>query len=149
MILQACVILFTGGEVCLSACWDTIPPGAAPPPQSRHPQSRACWEIRSISGQYWNATFLIFTARKCSLRRLCFYRCLSVHRGEQTPPGPDTPPNQTPPGPDTPLEPGTPLGLSTPPRTKYIPRDMVNAWAVCILLECKLVILQFHPGMRK
>ena len=22
----------------------------------------------------------IFTARKCSLRRLCFYRCLSVHR---------------------------------------------------------------------
>ena len=25
--------------------------------------------------------FLIFTARKRSLRRLCFYRCLSVHRG--------------------------------------------------------------------
>ena len=24
----------------------------------------------------------IFTARKRSLRRLCFYRCLSVHRGE-------------------------------------------------------------------
>ena len=25
--------------------------------------------------------FLVFTARKRSLRRLCFYRCLSVHRG--------------------------------------------------------------------
>ena len=51
----------------------------------------------------------IITARKRSLRRLCFHRCLSVHRGrclhppngtrgrhpqEQTPPGPeaDTPP---------------------------------------------------------
>ena len=40
--------VFTGvcphGGVCLSACWDTIPPGADPPradtPQSRHPRSR-------------------------------------------------------------------------------------------------------------
>ena len=30
------VILFTGG-VCLSACWDTLPPGADTPPRSRHP----------------------------------------------------------------------------------------------------------------
>ena len=48
MFSQACVILFTGGGVCLSACWDTTPqgadtpPGADPPepttpPQSRHP----------------------------------------------------------------------------------------------------------------
>ena len=27
------------------------------------------------------AFFCIFTARKQSLRRLCFHRCLSVHRG--------------------------------------------------------------------
>ena len=60
----------------------------------------------------------VFTARKPSLRRLCFHRCLSVHRGvcpiacwdtpippgrhprantpRQTPPG-QTPPGQTPP----------------------------------------------------
>ena len=32
------VILFTGGGVCLSACWDKPPhPGTRPPPQSRHP----------------------------------------------------------------------------------------------------------------
>ena len=30
MFLQACVILFTGG-ICLSACWDTIPPRSSPP----------------------------------------------------------------------------------------------------------------------
>ena len=50
--------------------------------------------------------FSIFTARKRSLRRLCFYRCLSVHRGAcvaggmhgrrgmratHAPPPPDTP----------------------------------------------------------
>ena len=42
IFLHLSVILFTGGGVCLSACWDTIPPGADPPgadtpPQSRHP----------------------------------------------------------------------------------------------------------------
>ena len=35
MFLQASVILLTGG-VCLSACWDTTPPGRRPP-RSRHP----------------------------------------------------------------------------------------------------------------
>ena len=51
----------------------------------------------------------IFTARKRSLRRLCFHRCLSVHGGvsaslyagihppRQTPPWADTPTCQTPP----------------------------------------------------
>ena len=43
---QACVILFTGGGVCLSACWDTTHPADPPradtpreqtPPWSRHP----------------------------------------------------------------------------------------------------------------
>ena len=47
---QACVILSTGG-VCLSACWDTTPPGAdipleqTPPgadiPKTRHPPDQA------------------------------------------------------------------------------------------------------------
>ena len=30
---------------------------------------------------YFFSYFILFTARKCSLRRLCFYMCLSVHRG--------------------------------------------------------------------
>ena len=29
-----------GGGVCLSACWDTLPPGADIPPQSRHPREQ-------------------------------------------------------------------------------------------------------------
>ena len=37
MFSQACVILFTGGGVCLSACWDTTLPEQTPAPQSRHP----------------------------------------------------------------------------------------------------------------
>ena len=32
MFLHGCVILFTGGGVCLSACWDTTPPRTSPPP---------------------------------------------------------------------------------------------------------------------
>ena len=32
------VILFTGGDVCLSACWDTHPPGQTPP-LDRHPRA--------------------------------------------------------------------------------------------------------------
>ena len=44
MFLQVCVILFTRGGVCLSACWNTTPPEQTPPweqtPQSRHPNTR-------------------------------------------------------------------------------------------------------------
>ena len=45
MFLHLSVILFAGGGVCLSACWDTTPhPGSRPPgpgtPRSRHPQTR-------------------------------------------------------------------------------------------------------------
>ena len=36
IFLHMFVILFTGGGVCLSTCWDTNPPGADPP-RSRHP----------------------------------------------------------------------------------------------------------------
>ena len=38
-----------------------------------------CW-LGSRSPYCFNS-YLIFTARKRSLRRLCFYRCLSVHGG--------------------------------------------------------------------
>ena len=72
----------------------------------------------------------IFTARKRSLRRLCFYTCVAVHRegaylgmyppDQVHPPGPGTPWDQVhpqdqvhPPGPGTlPLGPGTPPGSS-------------------------------------
>ena len=61
----------------------------------------------------------IFTARKRSLRRLCFTRvCLST--GGRIP-------GQVPPGPGTP--PGTryPLGPGTPSMTKYTLRDQVHS----------------------
>ena len=67
------------------------------------------WATKGILHSY---IFYIFTARKRSLRRLCFHRCLSVH-GEgclphcmlgytppdqrQKPPQDQTPPEQTPP----------------------------------------------------
>ena len=41
------VILFMGGGVCLSACWDTHPLGRHPPgqtPPGRHPLCSACWD---------------------------------------------------------------------------------------------------------
>ena len=73
----------------------------------------------------------VFTARKRSLRRLCFYMCLSVHRGSTcTPPGPGTPPRSgTPPGTSyTSPGPGTPPadqvhlpGQVHPTRTRYTP----------------------------
>ena len=84
----------------------------------------------------------IITARKRSLRRLCFYTCVSVilftegeylnryppgrytHPGQVHPPGPGTPPGQvSPPGPGTPPSPDQvhpqdqvhPMGPGTPP----------------------------------
>ena len=90
------MILFTGGRgvVCLSACWDTDPPGSRHPTRadtphpSRHPQEQT---------PPW-----------------------SRHPLDQTPPrsrhpslGADPPPEQTPPRPDTP-RPDTPLGADTP-----------------------------------
>ena len=64
------------------------------------------------------------TARKRSLRRLCFYTCLSVHRGRGsnwtgTPPETGTPPRL-----GTPLRPGTPLD-QVPPRPGT-PPDQVH-----------------------
>ena len=66
------------------------------------------WSSYHVKNNSLIMTFI--TARKRSLRRLCFHRCLSVHRREvsaththtththtQTPPG-RHPPKQTPPG---------------------------------------------------
>ena len=71
----------------------------------------------------------LVTARKQSLRRLCFYTCLSVHRGQSTvagtswdqvhPLGPDKPPGQVHPRAGTPPGPGT-------PRTRYTPQYQVH-----------------------
>ena len=71
---------------------------------------------------------VLFTVRKRSLRRLCFYTCLSVHRGSTqagTPPA-GTPRQVHPPGRYTPLgryppgryslQAGTPPRVGTPPR---------------------------------
>ena len=58
----------------------------------------------SLTKRIHFVTATVFTARKQSLRRLCFHRCLSVHRGVSSPlhagihthtPG-QTPPGQTP-----------------------------------------------------
>ena len=66
--------------------------------------------------------FIIFTARKRSLRRLCFHRCLSVHMGEVCPIAcwDAHPPGRSP--------------------LRSACWDMVNKRAVRIPLECILVI---------
>ena len=62
MFLHVSVILFTGG-VCLSACWDTPPPGTGLP-REQTPRSSACSEIRATSGRYascYNAYLFFFS----------------------------------------------------------------------------------------
>ena len=113
----------------------------------------------------------IVTARKRSLGQgnifssVCQEFCsqggsVSVHAGippqEQTPPG--TRNKHPPPGVDNPLGPGTlpksrPPGEQTPPRSRhpqeqtppvqYMLGDTVKKRAVCILLECNLVRIEF------
>ena len=67
---------------------------------------------------------LLFTARKRSWRRLCFYRCLFVHGGVSAS--------------------GSGEGgvADTPWQTPF--RETVNKRAVWILLECILVLLLLH-----
>ena len=86
-------------------------------------------ERRNTSSWSWFSC--IFTARKRSLRRLCFYRCLFVHVGvlsSRRPPGNKAAPQQGhPPGRETPpagRPPGreTPLGRRHPP-SRETPRD--------------------------
>ena len=76
---------------------------------------------------------VLFTARKRSLRRLCFYTCVSVHGGggstwAGTPPRTRyTPRPATPPGTRYPPGPGTPPWDQVPPRTRYTPWDQVHS----------------------
>ena len=89
---------------------------------------------------------ILVTARKRSLRRLCFYRCLSVHRGDGeppldggTPPRMENPPwMEEPRRMETPLD-GDPPRWRTPSHRDGEPPLSVNVWAVRILLECILV----------
>ena len=67
----------------------------------------------------------VITARKRSLRRLCFYTCVSVHRGGACVAG------------GCAWQGGMHGRGACEPH--YIPQDMVNERAVCILLECILV----------
>ena len=71
----------------------------------------------------------VITARKQSLRRLCFYTCLSVHRGEGEYLGRYTPRQVHPPDQVHPLDQVHPpwdqvhpLGPGTPPWTRYTPQ---------------------------
>ena len=85
-------------------------------------------------GTFYKAHVLV-TARKRSLRRLCFYTCLSVHRGgvPGTPPGQVHPLGQVPlPRAGTPsLGRYTPLGRYPPgqvhPPGRYTPPRAVHA----------------------
>ena len=74
MFLLVSVILLTEG-VCLSACWDTTPPGSrtpkkeAPPRRQTPPKRRYPPGIRSMSGRYasyWNAYLLAIIPRLAS-----------------------------------------------------------------------------------
>ena len=124
-----CDSVHRGGGVCLSACWDTTPPaeqtppsrhppGSRHPPRSRHPQSRHPLEQTLPQSRHPPRADIppgVDTPRK------------QTPPSEQTPPGADTPSEQTPPRADPPQQ--SMLG------------DTVNEWAVRILLECNLVIL--------
>ena len=90
---QASVILFTGGGVCLSACWDTpqdqagTPHNQAPPPHphlgtrppwTRHPPPRTrppeqIWSMSRWYASYWNAILLDGFMVKAMLCALFIY----------------------------------------------------------------------------
>ena len=54
-------------------CWKPLP-GRNVPKSKR-------WLRSKGTGIFKTTKYRVFVARKRSLRRLCFYRCLSVHRG--------------------------------------------------------------------
>ena len=108
-----------------------------------------CSACIGLSLKYQRRGQDFFTARKRSLRRLCFYTCLCVHKGGAVP-------GQVPPGRYTPRQvhprAGTPTNRYLPwagtPSGRYLPRhstcwDMVNKRVVRIPLECILVYIIF------
>ena len=62
---------------------------------------------------------------------------------EQPPPGADTPRSRHPLGADTPQEQTPPTSSKHPPSVQCMLGDTVNKRAVCILLECNLVLHDF------
>ena len=126
------VCLSTGGEgVCLSACWDAIPP----PRPSRHP-SRDQGDPPGPGRPPWDQADHL------------------PRPGRHPPPGPGTPPRDQadPPGSGrpTPLGPGRhpPGTRQTPPRTRQTSpgsrlQHTVYEQPVRILLECILVVFTF------
>ena len=87
------------------------------------------YRVPTFLNMFFQHIFSFITARKHSLRRLCFYTCLSfiLFTGGSTwagtPPDQVHPPGTRPPGPRYPPDQVHPPGLSTPPtpRTKYAP----------------------------
>ena len=89
MFLQVCVILFTGGGLpqCMLGYppppggrppWEQAPPpGADPPRADTPPGSRLQHTVNERPVRILLECILVVTARKCSLRKLCFYTCLS------------------------------------------------------------------------
>ena len=103
-----------------------------------------------VKGNWSNQTwFRIFIAHKRSLRRLCFYRCLSVHGGGVSKPRPRGCPGPSPGGLSRPRPGGgvsrrrpggcLPRGGPTPPP----PSRRLLLRTVRILLECILVFRKF------
>ena len=96
---------------------------------------------RGALAVHFQKLWVIITARKRSLRRLCFYTCLSFILFTAGVSG-IRPPGRHPPVGRHPAGPSTHPWADNPPGTKYTPpsQDTVNAGAVRILLECKLVL---------
>ena len=106
----------------------------------------------------------VITARKRSLRKLCFHRCLSVHRRGVCPiacwdtplpqahPQADTPLGRHPPWADNPPWEDNPHGQTTPladtPLLHSACWDTVNKRSVHIPLECILVSHKFTGNLQ-
>ena len=141
MFLLVCVILFTGG-VCLSACWDTIPPGSRHTPlEQTHPLARRppwqgdlparrppLWQ-RDPPGKEtpWQGDHPSGKETPLLARRPPLWQ-------GDPPSGKETPLARRPPS--APWQGDPPSGKETPP-----PQHTVNERPVRILLEC---ILVFH-----
>ena len=100
-------------------------------------------EYCTLSDKYIEIKQLLSLPSATKLRRLCFYKRVSVHRGGSTWPG-------TPPGPGTPLDQVHPPGTRyTHPWTRYTPHPAIRPLlrTVRILLECILVNLNVSIRM--
>ena len=119
-----------------------------------------CWPILHLSSIYYCCVYICYRPQRSWGKVMFSQVCVllftggmsaSVHAGMPPHPPEQTPPRIRPPRADTP-------GSRPPPRSRHLHRadnppgadtpppqsmlgDMVNARAVCILLECNLVIL--------